>query len=301
MPADGVALLWLCGPSGVGKSSVAWEIFAQLSRAGIKSAYLDADQLGLCYPAPADDPGNHRVKAHNLGEVWPTFRDAGVSCLVVSGGVTSIDGYHSYVDGMPGAVPTLCRLRVGPDELRERFRARAWLVHLADEAVAEAEALDRDDFADLAIDTSGRPVADVARLVRQRAGYWPGCVDARAARPAQPAHRDKGADRDAAEPPAPVLWLCGTSAVGKSTVGYEIFTRVRTDGVKAAYVDLSQISFCQPAPDDDPHNHRLKAANLGAMWPTFRAAGARCLVVIRCCRGCRGHRQLSRRIARDRR
>jgi hypothetical protein len=30
---------------------------------------------------------------------------------------------------------------------------------------------------------------------------------------------------------------------------------------------------------DDPDNHRLKAANLAAMWPAFRDAGARCLIV----------------------
>jgi hypothetical protein len=56
--------------------------------------------------------------------------------------------------------------------------------------------------------------------------------------------------------PVPVLLLCGVTAVGKSTVGYEFFTRVRA-GIKAAYVDLAQIGFCQPTPADDPDNHRL--------------------------------------------
>jgi hypothetical protein len=78
--------------------------------------------------------------------------------------------------------------------------------------------------------------------------------------------------------PVPVLLLCGATAVGKSTVGYEFFTRVRA-GIKAAYVDLAQIGFCRPAPAHDPDNHRLKAANLAAMWPAFRGAGARCLIV----------------------
>jgi adenylylsulfate kinase-like enzyme len=43
-------LLWLIGPSGVGKSSVGWAIFTQLHRSGIKTGYVDLDQLGLCYP-----------------------------------------------------------------------------------------------------------------------------------------------------------------------------------------------------------------------------------------------------------
>jgi hypothetical protein len=45
-------------------------------------------------------------------------------------------------------------------------------------------------------------------------------------------------------------------------------------------VDLQQIGFCRPALPADPHNHRLKAANLAAVWQTFHASGARHLVVV---------------------
>jgi hypothetical protein len=76
-----------------------------------------------------------------------------------------------------------------------------------------------------------------------------------------------------------VLWLCGPPAVGKSTVGYEIFTRVLGDRVQAAFIDLAQIGFCRPAPDDDPDHHRLKAHHLGRVWEGFRAAGAQCLII----------------------
>jgi uncharacterized protein YhfF len=30
---------------------------------------VDIDQLGMCYPEPASDPGRHRMKARNLGAV----------------------------------------------------------------------------------------------------------------------------------------------------------------------------------------------------------------------------------------
>ena len=46
-----VPFLWLCGPTGVGKSSVGYAIFQQVYRSGIKVAYVDLDQVGLCYPA----------------------------------------------------------------------------------------------------------------------------------------------------------------------------------------------------------------------------------------------------------
>jgi adenylylsulfate kinase-like enzyme len=46
----------------------------------------------------------------------------------------------------------------------------------------------------------------------------------------------------------PFLWICGLSGVGKSSVGWEVFTQVRAAGVKAAYLDSYQIGFCRPEP-----------------------------------------------------
>jgi hypothetical protein len=169
-----IPFLWLCGPSGVGKSSVGWEVFQQVRREGGECAYLDADQIGLCYPATGDDPENHRVKSRNLGAIWPNYREAGAQCLVLSGGAPSLDTVRAYAGQVPGASLTLCRLRVGRAELRERFLGRGWRTELVDVVVREAEAMERQDFADLCVDTDGLSVADVARLVRKQAGEWPG-------------------------------------------------------------------------------------------------------------------------------
>jgi hypothetical protein len=231
---------------------------------------VDLDQLGLCRPAPDDDPRNNRVKARNLGEVWSGLRAAGAQCLVVSGIVDDAQEVRRHADPLAGTALTVCRLRVGHDELRGRIARRGSLVHLTDEAVRNAAELDRTDFADLVVDTAGLAVAEVA--ARVRAAGWPGPVPPREISPPAPP--------DAAHTgTVPVLWLCGPPAVGKSTIGYEIFTRVLGDGVPAAYIDLAQIGFCRPAPDDDPDHHRLKAHHLGRVWEGFRAAGARCLII----------------------
>jgi hypothetical protein len=173
MTGDPVPFLWLCGPSGVGKTTVGFEIFSQLERAGIRTGCLDLDQVGLCYPATGGDPENHDLKARNFGAVWPNFLAAGVRCLVVSGGVDTPDRVRTYADLVPGAALTLCRLRAGRDELTRRFVGRGWQIHLAGEAVAESAVLDRLDFAEVCVDTDGRSVPEVARLVRERAGGWP--------------------------------------------------------------------------------------------------------------------------------
>jgi hypothetical protein len=270
-----VPVLWLSGTSGVGKSAVGWRIFSDLERSGIATAYVDADQLGLCHPAPAHDPHHHAVKAGNLAAVWSTFRAAGARCLVLSGIVDGADQVRAYAGAVAGAALTQCRLQVRPDGLRERFERRGWMVDQVDEAIALAERLDGIDAADLCVDTDDLTVAQVASVVRERAGGWPGLAGGTrftAPGPAPPA------PAGAAEP-LPMLWLCGAPAVGKSTVGFDLYLRLIAAGIATAYVDLSQIGFCRPPAPDDPDNHRVKARNLGALLSRFRAAGTRCLVV----------------------
>ncbi len=158
------SVLWLLGPSGVGKSTVGRLVHRTLDRA----SYVDADQLGLCYPSTADDPENHRVKSSALGALWPDLKG---SALVVSGFLNTVEQARQYTDRLPGADVTLCRLRVNRDELRARFLGRGRLteqIHLVlDEADAFARA-DFVDFADFTVDTDGRTPAEITAEIRGR-------------------------------------------------------------------------------------------------------------------------------------
>ncbi|MDW6060029.1 hypothetical protein SAZ11_20960 [Streptomyces sp. FXJ1.4098] len=115
MSGEPIPVLWLCGPPGVGKTEVGWEIYTELGRAGVAAGYVDVDQLGICYPEPASDPGRHLMQARNVGAVVAGYRAAGARCVVVSGVVDTARGVHA--DRIPGAALTVCRLRVGQDEL----------------------------------------------------------------------------------------------------------------------------------------------------------------------------------------
>jgi hypothetical protein len=79
-------------------------------------------------------------------------------------------------------------------------------------------------------------------------------------------------------PPAPgeIVWVCGASAVGKSTIGYQVAVASRSRGHTTGFVDLQQLGFLRPASEQ----HRLKAANLAALWHHFHSYGARRLVVV---------------------
>jgi adenylylsulfate kinase-like enzyme len=263
-----IPLLWLCGPPGVGKTSVAWQIFSQLTQAGVATAYVDIDQLGICHPEPITDPGRHRMNVSNLSTVVANFRSAGARCVVVSG-VT--DPNHGVIrDQLPGTVLTVCRLRADRDDLVRRFVSRSSDIGQLNDVIREADDLDRTSFAHACIDTTGLAVADVMRLVLERTG-WPA--------PADPDPVEPPTKRVAIDADGPVLWLCGATGVGKSTVGWQIFRTVVRDGFTAAYVDLEQIGFLRPTLDGIRHHH-VKADNLAALWQTYRAAGAECLVVV---------------------
>lgn len=271
-------VLWLYGPSGVGKTTACWRLFTGLGADGSPVGYVDIDQLGMCYaaptpdnwsPEPASDPGRHRLKARTLDGVVANFRAAGAGCVIVSGVVDPLRG--AEVDLVPHAALTLCRLRGEPAALRHRLGLRGRPSDELDEVLRDAEILDRGHLGDPVVETTGRTVADVLRSVRDLTG-WPDRVAGSALPGPPPGGVTPG--------PGTVLWLSGVTAVGKSSVGWEVYRMVRAAGHRAAFVDLDQLGFHRPVPDGDPGNHRLKAANLAAAWRNFRDAGATCLVAV---------------------
>jgi deoxyadenosine/deoxycytidine kinase len=257
---DLLPVLWLCGPSGVGKSTIAWDLFEDLPGAG----HVDIDQLGMCYPEIPSDPGRTVLEARILGRAVANFRAAGASCLVVSGYIDSLRGIHT--EYLTQAALTVLRMRCDQPELRRRLEARARRGEDRELALREAEVLDHSALPYPCLDTTGRTAAEILAVVRSRwagrpapqAGSWPGPVST----------------------PGEILWLCGPTAVGKSTIGWAVAERSRRAGHMTGFVDLQQIGLLHPMSGTAPGNHRLKAANLAAAWANFHAYGARRLVVV---------------------
>ena len=180
----------LCGPAGVGKSAVGFEVYQRRLRAGSAAAYIDLDQIGFVHPAPAGDPGNHRVKARNLAAVWQTYRAAGAQCLVAVGPVGNDAVARAYAAALPRAAITLCRLHAGADALTRRIMLRGqggswpqpgdplagrpttYLHRAAAGAAADAEALEHAVTGALRIDTGTLSVAQAADTITARTG-WP--------------------------------------------------------------------------------------------------------------------------------
>ncbi len=269
--------LWIYGPPGVGKSVIGWKLFEQIAAGGTPVGYVDIDQLGICYgppepgawvPEPSDDPGRHRMKARNLDAVAINHMTAGAQLLVVSGVVEAQRGIDNEV--LPHVALRALRLRADAPELRRRLQARGRPSTDLTRELAHAEQLDRLYAAQDCVDTTELSVADVLKQVTTKLDGWP----------VQPVGRGTPTDRRGNTPAGEALLVSGVTGVGKSTVGWQVYERVRTSGLHAACVDLEQIGFHRPVPSTDRQNHRLKAANLAALWRTYYAAGAERLVII---------------------
>lgn len=165
--------LWLCGPSGVGKSTLGWELFRRLSAAGVDGAYVDADQLGLCYPISPDDHFNHHLKAANLAAAWQGYRAAGATYLIVSGLVDTPAEIALYADAVPDTTLTVCRLHANPATLETRYLGRGSLPDLLSLALRNAEELDHGAHPGLRVVTDGLTPSELVRHLCAPDGPWP--------------------------------------------------------------------------------------------------------------------------------
>ena len=127
----GVQILLITGPAGVGKSTVCWEMGAQLAAAGVAHAAVESDELDRVFPRPtAQDlerlsPGTVDVSGINLAAVWATYRALGHSHLIISGVMMHPEFDRRWIlAAIPDAQITLVRLRASESTLLARLDRR---------------------------------------------------------------------------------------------------------------------------------------------------------------------------------
>ncbi|MGF6822030.1 gluconate kinase [Microbacterium sp. ZKA21] len=241
-------LLWLTGPSGVGKSTVGWTLQQRLTRSGTPAAFIDADQLRN---AAGVEAGEDDFIADGLLALEPRFRAAGARLLIVAG---IMDDEAHFARLLPGATRGHVRvvhLGAADDTLIERIEKRRWNVELAPESVAYAHGFDTS-WVDLSLDTTRLPAHRIADAL---VGLAEDLIDSPGAqRPLVP-------ESDAA---ATVTLVSGAGGVGASTTGFLAFLKSAWAGESAGYIDSHQLGFF----GDDPHAATavaLRAENTAAL------------------------------------
>jgi len=126
-----VEILLVTGPAGVGKSTVCWEIGAQLAAAHVAHAVIETDELDRVFPRPsAQDlqrisPGTFDVSSINLAAIWSTYRALGHSRLIMSGVMLHPEHDRRWIlAAVPEAHITIARLRAAESTLVARLDRR---------------------------------------------------------------------------------------------------------------------------------------------------------------------------------
>lgn len=110
-------ILLITGPAGVGKSTLCWELGAQLAAAQVAHAIIETDEIDRVFPRPsAEDlenirPGITEVGTVNLAAIWATYRLLGHSRLIMSGVMVHLDYDRRWIlAAIPDARITVVRL-----------------------------------------------------------------------------------------------------------------------------------------------------------------------------------------------
>ncbi|MBB5937077.1 energy-coupling factor transporter ATP-binding protein EcfA2 [Streptomyces zagrosensis] len=168
-------VLLIGGRSGVGKSTVAWEVSALLQAAGTAHCLIEGDLMDQIHPAPPDDPDRSAITERNLAAVWANYAALGQRRLVYTNTVSILEGaMFRRVLGEPvRLVPLLLTAQdtTAAERLAGREIGSQWEPHVQRSAVMARHLAEHAPAGTVRVATDGRSVPDIARDVVAATGW----------------------------------------------------------------------------------------------------------------------------------
>ena len=167
-------VLFIGGRSGVGKSSVAYELHWRLAAQDVKHALIEGDNLDQAHPPPWKV---YALEEKNLADLWRNYRALGYRHLIFpqTVSVSRTDVLAAAMGDDPLVKAVL--LRASDENARERLETRetetTLEAHLERSRARVAE-LERETPAWVwRIDTDGRPIPEIAEEILTLLAWTP--------------------------------------------------------------------------------------------------------------------------------
>lgn len=168
-------LLLLSGRSGVGKTTVAYEVSARLAAAEVAHWHLEGDLLDAVHPKPADDPDGSRLTRANLAALWANIRALGVHRVLYVNSAAVLEAAELAAGLGPPVRTTLVELTAedatAAARLAARERGSGLAEHLGRSARMARLLAERAPAGVHRVRTDGREVAGIAAEVVELSGW----------------------------------------------------------------------------------------------------------------------------------
>lgn len=175
-------LLLMTGPAGVGKSTLCWEMSAQLAAVQVAHAVIETDELDRVFPRPNADeldriqPGTIDVSSINLAAIWSTYRALGHTRLIMSGVMMHLNFDKRWIlSAIPEARMTVVRMLAAEPTLLARLEQReigSGADEQAQRSLRQARRMASEDTDGIVVlSTDGKRPAELAEIVLRKIGW----------------------------------------------------------------------------------------------------------------------------------
>ena len=160
-----ISVLLITGTVGVGKTSIADEIYEILKAKDDPVALINIDELGYAVPHPDNDRFNTKLQLKNLSAMWPNYAELGVRSLIIPCIIENENDVEVFRNAIPSSDIYIIRLTALLSTIEGRIRGRLmggsleWHLERAQEL---EDILKHQSFEDVLISNEAKTITEVA-------------------------------------------------------------------------------------------------------------------------------------------